>query len=57
MNEPDQQRYALLQGLQREWRLEGLELSYTITEQYRIGDHICYISNLKIFNYIYSFVS
>ncbi|MBI2505970.1 MAG: RsmD family RNA methyltransferase [Candidatus Latescibacteria bacterium] len=26
MNEPDQRRYALLQGLQREWRLEGLEL-------------------------------
>ena len=26
MNEPNQRRYALLQGLQREWRLEGLEL-------------------------------
>jgi 16S rRNA (guanine(966)-N(2))-methyltransferase RsmD len=26
MNEPDQRRYALLQGLQREWRLEELEL-------------------------------
>ena len=26
MNEPDKRRYALLQGLQREWRLEGLEL-------------------------------
>ena len=26
MNEPDQRRYALLQRLQREWRLEGLEL-------------------------------
>lgn len=26
MNEPDKRRHALLQGLQREWRLEGLEL-------------------------------
>lgn len=26
MNEPDKRRYALLQGLQREWRLEELEL-------------------------------
>lgn len=26
LNEPDKRRYALLQGLQREWRLEGLEL-------------------------------
>ncbi len=26
MNEPDKRRYALLQGLQREWRLENLEL-------------------------------
>lgn len=28
MNEPDQRRYALLQGLQREWRLEGLALHH-----------------------------
>jgi 16S rRNA (guanine(966)-N(2))-methyltransferase RsmD len=26
LNEPDKRRYALLQDLQREWRLEGLEL-------------------------------
>lgn len=26
LNEPDQRRYTLLQGLQREWQLEGLEL-------------------------------
>lgn len=26
MNEPDKRRFALLQGLVREWRLEGLEL-------------------------------
>ena len=28
LNEPDQRRYALLQGLQREWELEGLALHH-----------------------------
>lgn len=36
MNEPDKRRYGLLQGLQREWQLEGLEL-YHLKGQVLIG--------------------